>query len=235
MRIVGSPNPWRKGLSVIARLTGAGSANVREITAGLSRNEGMAAGHFLAVVDSGGGTEDSQKTQRVLRNPASPKKPSVSEGGHLSYYEFLKFVHILMAIVWVGGAIAVQVLAFRILKENNPQRLAALSSDVGALGERMFAPASIALVLVGILMVIDSGIEFSDTWIVIGIIGFLATLVTGLFYLTPTSKKLGGILEQRGPEDPEAQATIRRLLAVSRIDLLVLVIVVFNMVAKPGV
>jgi uncharacterized membrane protein len=157
------------------------------------------------------------------------------KGGALSYYEFLKFIHVLMAIVWVGGAIAVQVLAFRILKEKNPHRLASFANDVGALGERMFAPASIVLVIVGILMVLDSGIEFSDTWIVIGIIGFLATLVTGLFYLTPTSKKLGTILEQKGPEDPQAQSTIRQLLAISRIDLLVLVIVVFNMVVKPGV
>lgn len=152
----------------------------------------------------------------------------------MSYYEFLKFIHVLMAIVWVGGAIAVQVMAFRILKENNPQRLAAFSSDIGALGERMFAPASIVLVIVGILMVLDSGIEFSDTWIVIGIVGFLATLVTGLFYLTPTSKRLGAMIEQRGPEDPQAQSTIRRLVAISRIDLLVLVVVVFNMVVKPG-
>ena len=151
----------------------------------------------------------------------------------MSYYELLKFVHILMAIIWVGGAIAVQVLAFRILKTNDPHRLAAFAGDTGALGERLFAPASGILVIVGILMVIDSW-DFSDTWIIIGIIGFLATLVTGLFYLTPTAKKLGSLIEQRGAEDPETQGTIRQLLAISRIDLVVLIIVVFNMVAKPG-
>jgi uncharacterized membrane protein len=152
----------------------------------------------------------------------------------LSYYEFLKFIHIMMAIVWVGGAIAVQVLAFRILKTKDSQRLATFSSDIGALGEKMFAPASVVLVIVGILMVIDGYPGFSDTWIIIGIVGFLATLITGLFYLTPTSKKLGAMLEERGAEDPAAQATIRRLLAISRIDLVVLILVVFNMVTKPG-
>ena len=152
----------------------------------------------------------------------------------MSYYELLKFVHVVMAIVWVGGAITIQVLAFRILKTNDSMRLANLTSDAGALGERLFAPASGILVIVGVLMVIDSGWEFSDTWIVIGIIGFLATLVTGLFYLTPKAKKLGALIEQRGAEDPEAQGMMKQLLAISRIDLLVLLIVVFNMVVKPG-
>lgn len=152
----------------------------------------------------------------------------------MSYYELLKFVHIVMAIIWVGGAITIQVLAFRILKTNDPIRMANLTGDAGTLGERLFAPASGILVIMGVLMVLDAGWEFSDTWIVIGIIGFLATLITGLFYLTPTAKKLGGLIEQRGPEDPEAQSLMKKLIVISRIDLVVLLIVVFNMVAKPG-
>ena len=152
----------------------------------------------------------------------------------MSYYELLKFVHIVMAIIWVGGAITIQVLAFRILKTNDPIRMANLTGDAGVLGERLFAPASGILVIMGVLMVLDAGWEFSDTWIVIGIIGFLATLVTGLFYLTPTAKKLGTLIEQRGPDDPEAQGLMKQLIVISRIDLVVLLIVVFNMVAKPG-
>lgn len=152
----------------------------------------------------------------------------------MDYYELLKFVHIVMAVIWVGGGIVVQILAFRILKENNPQRMAALSHDAGFLGEKVFAPVSGILLIMGILMVLDGPWEFSDTWIIIGLVGWAATLVTGLFYLGPTSKKLGGMLEARGSDDPEAQATIKKLLAISRIDAVVLVLVIFNMVTKPG-
>lgn len=151
----------------------------------------------------------------------------------MSYYEFLLFVHILMAVLWVGGGAAVQFLAMRILKEENPTRLAAFSNDAAWMGEKVFAPASGILFIVGVLMVIDAW-EFSDTWIIIGIVGFLATLVTGLFYLTPTAKKLGGVIGQRGPADPEAQALIKKILTIARIDLVVLVLVIFNMVTKPG-
>jgi uncharacterized membrane protein len=39
-------------------------------------------------------------------------------------YSWLKFFHILMAIVWVGGGIATQVLAIRITRQNDPAKIA---------------------------------------------------------------------------------------------------------------
>ena len=151
----------------------------------------------------------------------------------MSYYEFLKFVHVVMAVVWVGGGITIQILAFKLQKEQNGPRMASFAKDAGFLGERVFGPASGVLLLAGILMVVDTW-DFSDTFIIIGIVGFLATVVTGLFFLTPESKKVGAIIEQRGPDDPEAQAGIRRLITISRIDAVVLLVVIFNMVTKPG-
>lgn len=152
----------------------------------------------------------------------------------LSYYEFLKSIHVLMAVVWVGGAVIIQILAFRIQRENNPLRLAALSGDAGFLGQSVFAPTSIVLVIVGILMVIDSW-DFSDAWIIFGLIGFFATVITGIFFLAPESKRLAEMMEQRDPEDREVQMVLTRLLAISRIDMTVLILVVINMVVKPGI
>lgn len=151
----------------------------------------------------------------------------------MSWYELLKFVHIVMAIVWVGGALAIQVLAFRIQKENDGMRLAALSRDAGFLGQNVFAPASGILLLAGILMVIDAW-DFSETFVLIGLAGFAATVITGIFFLTPESKRLATLMEQRGPTDAEAQGAMKRLIAISRVDAVVLLLVVFNMVVKPG-
>lgn len=153
----------------------------------------------------------------------------------MSWYEILKFVHILMAAIWVGGALAIQVLAARIRGESDGMRLAALSRDAGFMGERIFAPASGILLLAGILMVIDSPAwDFDDTFVVIGLVGWAATLVTGLFFLTPESKRVGALMEERGPQDPGAQAGVKRLLAIAKIDAVVLILVIFNMVVKPG-
>jgi hypothetical protein len=42
------------------------------------------------------------------------------------------------------------------------------------------------------------------------------------------------MIRERGPEDPEAQRRLGRLVVVSRIDLVVLLIVIAAMVFKPG-
>ena len=41
------------------------------------------------------------------------------------------------------------------------------------------------------------------------------------------------MIERDGPESPEAQARIRRILLISRCELVVLVTVIVNMVVKP--
>jgi hypothetical protein len=50
----------------------------------------------------------------------------------------------------------------------------------------------------------------------------------------PESGKLGALADSRGPEDPEVQRRIERIFKISRIDLGVIVLVVVDMVLKPG-
>ena len=152
----------------------------------------------------------------------------------MSYYELLKFVHVVMAIIWVGGAITIQVLAFRILKTNDPIRLSNLTGDAGVLGERLFAPASGILVIMGVLMVLDSGWDFSDTWIVIGIALYVVSVVIGAAFLSPLSEKITAGLSAGGPPDAALQEQIKKVVMLSRIDLVILVLVVADMVIKPG-
>ena len=42
------------------------------------------------------------------------------------------------------------------------------------------------------------------------------------------------MVDQRGAEDPAVQRAITQLIAISRIDLVVLVLIVIDMVIKPG-
>jgi hypothetical protein len=64
-------------------------------------------------------------------------------------------------------------------------------------------------------------------------VGWGATFVTGNFFLSPQTKKLDGLLEARGPSDPEAVAVMGRLLNVARVDVIVLTLVIVDMVIKP--
>jgi len=50
----------------------------------------------------------------------------------------------------------------------------------------------------------------------------------------PEAERLGKALGERGPSDSEVGRRIRRILVISRIDLVVLLLVVADMVFKPG-
>jgi uncharacterized membrane protein len=150
-------------------------------------------------------------------------------------YNTLTFVHVLAAITWVGGGLFVQFQATRLSRANEPVKLAGFAQDIEFWGLRLFVPASLLVLITGILMVTYSpGVNFSDTWIWLGLIGYGLTFLTGVFFLGPTSGKLGRMIDTVPPEDPGVQQGIRRIFMVSRVDLMVILLVVADMVFKPG-
>ena len=150
-------------------------------------------------------------------------------------YEGLKFLHVLAAVVWVGGAVSVQIMALMAQKSPDTGRMVAFTSDAEKLGQRVFFPTSMILLIVGIIMVVkEDFLAFGDTWIVIGLGGFLFSAVTGAAFLGPESGRLAKLIEAKGPEDSEVRARIQRIFLISRIELVVLIVVIWAMVTKPG-
>jgi hypothetical protein len=138
-----------------------------------------------------------------------------------------------MAIVWVGGAVAVQLFALRAQASTEPGRMATLTADAEWIGMKIFMPTSIVLLLMGILMTVDRW-AFEDPWIVIGIIGILFSIGVGAGFLGPESGRLKQLIATKGPSDPEVESRIKRIFLISRIELVVLFVVVFAMVTKVG-
>jgi uncharacterized membrane protein len=150
-------------------------------------------------------------------------------------YNTFKFVHVFAAIVWVGAGLYFQFQATRLNRLGDPGRLAVFSKDVEFAGLRLLMPASIVVLLAGIAMVLYSpGLNFSDTWIAIGLMGYAATFVTGAAFIGPTAGKLGAAIEADGPDAPEVAALRKRIFTISRIDQVVLFLVIVAMVFKPG-
>ena len=155
---------------------------------------------------------------------------AISEG----YYNTLKFFHVLAAITWVGSAIYAQALASTVIRENDPEHLVRTAKDIADLGKRLITPVAIAVLLLGIWIVAVSPWNFTDTWVLLGLIGIGITIVTGAAFLGPESARLAKLSGERDPSDPEIQRRIKRIFTVSRVDLVVLVLVVADMVFKPG-
>jgi uncharacterized membrane protein len=153
----------------------------------------------------------------------------------LVVFHTLKFIHIFAAVVWVGGGIFVQIYGTKLRRENDPARLGRFAKDVEFFGTRVFAPASGVVILFGVLLVVYTPfIYWSETWIVLGLVGAAATFVTGMFFIGPESGRLAKAAEAEGPESPAVQASIKRIFMISRIDQLVLFLVILDMVFKPG-
>ena len=54
-----------------------------------------------------------------------------------------------------------------------------------------------------------------------------------MLFLGPESGRIGKLIDAHGPEHAEVGARIRRILMISRIELLLPIAVVFDMVVKP--
>ena len=86
----------------------------------------------------------------------------------------------------------------------------------------MFIPSSLVVVVFGVLMVIESDAwAFDQLWIVMGLVGYFATFVTGLAVLKPRGEYLAEAMEREGMSDHVA-SKMRELLVLARIDFLVL-------------
>lgn len=161
-------------------------------------------------------------------------RPPLSEVT-LDTFELLKTVHVLAAVIWVGGAVTVQVFAIRATSSGDPMKLVELGPNLEWIGTRIFTPASLIVLAMGIWMVIDRpDIGFGDEWILIGLAGITFSALVGTFFLGPESGRIGRLIEERGPTNEEVPRRMRRIFLISRIELAVLLIVVVDMVVRPG-
>ena len=154
----------------------------------------------------------------------------------LTNYNAFKFVHVLAAVVWVGGACVVQVYAFLALRTNDPLRVAAFAGDTEFVGTRIFLPTSLILLVSGLFTIHDSGggWSYSQGWVQFGLAVIVLSIAVGAGYLGPESGRIAKATERSGVESAEVQQRIRRIFLVSRIELVFLLAVIFDMVVKPG-
>jgi hypothetical protein len=148
-------------------------------------------------------------------------------------YEAIVFVHVFAAIIWVGGAFFLQVKIAQVKRANDNEGFLQLGRDAEQIGQRLFMPMSIVVLLAGIAMVWYGPYAF-ELWIVLALAGILVTSLTGALYLGPTGGKLTRLAEEKGFDDPGLVAMRDRLIVVSRLDYAVLVLIVLDMVFKPG-
>ena len=151
----------------------------------------------------------------------------------MTRYELLLFLHISGSILWLGSVACLILLALRADASGDPPRIKQIVEDAEWVVNRLIIPASLAVVVLGIALVIDGPWTWDMLWVDLGLVGYAATFVTGFFVLTPQTKRISETMERDGGMSPAAIDQVRRLFLISRVDLTVLFVVVAVMVLKP--
>jgi uncharacterized membrane protein len=152
------------------------------------------------------------------------------------WYGAFKTIHVVFAVIWIGGGFLISALAFIAELEHDLEGRSILAKQAASVSMRVFTPASLIVLVFGIAMMLNDVGEvwnWGSFWVTFGLLGFIATFVIGFFVLGPAAKRMEGIVASGGANSPEAHAEMNRIFLVARADAAILMLVVVDMVAKP--
>lgn len=149
----------------------------------------------------------------------------------ITWFEVVKFLHILMAIIAVGFNISYGIWLTRAARED--QHALHVLRGIKILDDRFANPAYALLLVTGIIMILISPFELVTFWILAALGIYAVLIVVGAAMYSPTLRRQIAVMETEG----SGSAAYKRLAARGRtvgivLGVLVLVIV-FLMVTKP--
>jgi len=149
------------------------------------------------------------------------------------WYGLFKAMHVTFAVLWVGGAAMLTLLAIAAERSNDPMQIAQIARQAAAVGEKFFAPVGLVTFLMGVAMMLNTSWGWGHFWIVVALVGYAATFGIGIGVIAPTVKKVHAAIEAHGPTHPDSIALIKRVMLITRIDTALLLVIVLDMVTKP--
>ena len=164
----------------------------------------------------------------ICENP--PRMPDLL----VTTYEAYKAVHVLAAVIWVGGAFMIQVFAIRVLGSKDADDWPALPPTPRGWGRGCWCRHRFFCWCSECSPPAKANFDFGALWITLGLAVFLISFVTGAVFLGPESGRISKLVAARGAADAEVGMRIRRVLLISRIELVLLLLIVVDMVVKPN-
>jgi uncharacterized membrane protein len=148
-------------------------------------------------------------------------------------YELLLTLHILAAVIWVGGAFVFQILVTRADRSDEPVVMEHMVREAEFVGTRTFVPASLLLILSGFGLLAEGDWAF-EPWLGFALAIWAASFLSGALFLGPESGRVAALIDAQGVTATAVRERIARLHLISRIELGLLLLVVIDMAVKPG-
>ena len=148
-------------------------------------------------------------------------------------YDWLLFGHIVAAMIWVGGGLVLGALAVQTVRAGEADAVARFVASLRVIGPRMLAPATVAVLGLGVWMVLDSAAwDFGQLWVLLALGLFAAAFLVGAAH-----QSRAAIGAERALERGDHHAARRQLARWSWgywLIVLLLVVAAWDMVFKPG-
>lgn len=151
----------------------------------------------------------------------------------MTTYELWLFLHIVGTVLWVGGAVVVQVFGVLTQRAADPAQSAAFGQNSAFVGTWVLMPASALVILSGAALAEDGNWDWGEPFILFGLVGWIVVAGIAFGYLSPSMKRVAATMATEGPS-PVLLERVRNLVLLSRALILVLFVVVFMMVVKLG-
>ena len=151
----------------------------------------------------------------------------------MTWYELWLFLHVTAAIVWIGGAVTIQVFGILTKRAADPAKTAFFTENVSWTILRVFLPASLVVLASGVGLTEERNWDWGEPFIVFGLVGLALVSVVAFGFLARALGRAGAELASEGPS-PALGLRIRNLVWLSRVLLVVLLAIVFVMTVKIG-
>ncbi|HEY7604467.1 MAG TPA: DUF2269 family protein [Gaiellaceae bacterium] len=149
-------------------------------------------------------------------------------------YEIYLSLHILAAVVWVGGDITLTTLGIVFESKQDGPTLAALGRMGSWIGTRVYTPALFFVFGFGVALVEKSGVGWNHFWIVFAVVGWALAMLIGIGFVGPELGRIDLAAQEFGPQSPEVARRVKRLFTIFRFDTALLILIVVDMAARPS-
>ena len=148
---------------------------------------------------------------------------------------WIHFIHVLGAIIWVGGGVMLSLIGGRVRKSEDPRLIGEFARTLSYVGLRVLTPSVVTVILTGLWLVL-TGSEWKSTqlWVLLGLGAFIAAFLVGAIYLSRIAIQLDRVVTGTDLNPQAARDLLGRWMVGYQIILIILVFAVWDMVFKPG-
>jgi uncharacterized membrane protein len=148
---------------------------------------------------------------------------------------WIHLIHIVGAVIWVGGGVMLSVIGARARQSEDPGIIGEFAQLLSYAGLRILMPAVVAVIITGVwLVLVSPEWNFTQLWVILALGAFVVAFLIGAVYLSRTALELERLATRTDADLQAARDVLGRWIVGYRVVLLILMFVLWDMVFKPG-